>query len=120
VTLSIDLSACEYLDSTFLGCLVTLHRKYDHPDHVRLQLVASSATRHSLLHLSRLENLFEFFTDPPEMLEPSVEVDVMIPDRDELGRHIAEAHRQLAELGGTSADGFDQITKDVNDDLARE
>ncbi len=28
VTLVVDLTACNYLDSTFLGCLVVLHRRH--------------------------------------------------------------------------------------------
>ena len=75
-SIAIDLSACEFLDSTFLGCLVTLHRDYGEDDHVRMQIVASPEVRHDLLHTSRLEHLFHFRTGPPKTSGQPIEVDV--------------------------------------------
>lgn len=118
-SVAIDLSKCEFLDSTFLGCLVTLHRKYGHPGHVRIRIVASPEHRRNLLHVSRLDSVFEFLADPPETIGTPVEVDVMIPDREDLARHIAESHRRLAERGGPEAADFERIAQSVSEEIAR-
>src|SRR5437016_6281177 len=39
-TVVVDLSHCDYLDSTFLGCLVSLHRKYNRTQPHRFQVAA--------------------------------------------------------------------------------
>src|SRR5688572_1241566 len=52
----IDLSACDYLDSTFLGCLVQLHRQQGTPQ--RVALAASPAKVTALLAPLRLDRLF--------------------------------------------------------------
>jgi anti-anti-sigma regulatory factor len=115
--LVIDLSACEYLDSTFLGCLVSLHRKYNGEGCVRVELVAPGDVRSKLLHHSQLEGLFAFTPCPPQFLGEASMIDVSQPDRDTFSRHIQEAHRQLAELGGTDAEAFDQVAQRIAGEL---
>jgi hypothetical protein len=112
-TVTVDLSACEYLDSTFLGCLLNLHRKYNDGDKARLEVYAPADVRHELLHCSRLDCLLRFTTDRPEFDDESVEVEISGPDRDVLREHVAEAHRQLAELGGPESDTFGRIARQV-------
>jgi len=120
LSVAVDLSACEYLDSTFLGCLATLHLKYGCPSHTRFQIVASPEARRNLLHRSRLDCLFQPSTCPPETVGEPVEVEAASPDRRELGRHIAAAHRYLAELGGSEAERFSRIAKRIEDELAND
>ena len=120
LSVAVDLSACEYLDSTFLGCLVTLHLKYGCPSHTRFHIVASPEARRNLLHRSRLDSLFQPGTRPPETVGEPVEVEVASPDWRQLGRHIAEAHRCLAELGGSEAVRFSRVAQRIEDELAND
>src|SRR6516165_4500505 len=53
-TFVIDLAACDYLDSTFLGCLVMLHRRYNHPVPHRFRVAASAEKCQKLLAPTRL------------------------------------------------------------------
>ena len=117
-SVAVDLSACGYLDSTFLGCLVTLNRKYGGLG--RFQIAAPAEVRHNLFHFSRLENVLRFLTSPAKTVDGTVEVDVVSPDPRELALHIADAHRRLAELGGSEAESFKQIAQRIDDELARE
>lgn len=114
-TLVFDLSACEYLDSTFLGCLVSLHRKYNGGDRVRLQIHAPGEVRGRLLHSSHLDRLLAFTPSPPELAGELVAADMSRPGRDVLGRHVEESHRRLAELGGHDAAAFGSIAQSVAD-----
>ena len=54
----LDLADCEYLDSTFLGCLLKLHKRYGADQ--RFVVAASLETRNRLLsatHLDRVLNV---------------------------------------------------------------
>jgi anti-anti-sigma factor len=112
-TLVVDLTDCEYLDSTFLGCLVTLHRRYNKSGQIRLEVHAPGGVRDALLRSSHLNRFFAFATSTPEVLGEAASVDMSRPDRDVLGRHVEEAHRRLAELGGDDAAAFGRIAQSV-------
>ena len=60
--LVVDLGECNYLDSTFLGCLVNLHRRLGA---TRLLLVACEQRRKQLLSAMKLDRLFSTVDSPP-------------------------------------------------------
>jgi len=115
-TLAVDLSRCDYLDSTFLGCLVNLHRKYNRTSPHRFRVAASCDKRQKLLAPTRLDHLLDVTDVCPEPIADVLEVSHPILAGADLGRHIMECHRRLAELGGSQAASF----RSIADQLARE
>ena len=115
-TVVVDLTHCDYLDSTFLGCLVSLHRKYNRTSPHRFQVAASCDKSQKLLgptHLNYLLDVTEVCSEP---ISDVVELSGPILPTADLGRHILESHRRLAELGGSQAASF----RSIADHLARE
>ena len=115
-TVVVDLSRCDYLDSTFLGCLVSLHRKYNRTMPHRFQMAASRDQSQKLLAPSHLNHLLEVTEVCPQPIGDLVELAGPILPIVDLGRHILECHRRLAELGGSQAASF----RSIADHLARE
>ncbi len=115
VDVVLDLSACEYLDSTFLGCLVLLHqRSKSHKG--TFSVFADESARNRLLASVQLHRYLDFTEESPECLGEPVSLHVSKLDRAEFGQHLLATHRKLAELGGPSAETF----KKVADEIARE
>jgi hypothetical protein len=115
-TLLVDLSRCDYLDSTFLGCLASLHRKYNRTLPHRFQVAASGDKCQKLLAPTRLNYLLDVTEVYPGPIADVLEVSHPILASADLGRHLLECHRRLAELGGSQAASFQSIA----DQLARE
>jgi anti-anti-sigma regulatory factor len=115
-TLAVDLSRCGYLDSTFLGCLVSLHRKYNRTSPHRFRVAASCDKCQKLLAPTRLNHLLDVTAVYPEPIGDVLELSQPILASADLGRHIMECHRRLAELGGSQAASF----RSIADQLARE
>jgi anti-anti-sigma regulatory factor len=111
-----DASRCEYLDSTFLGCLIGLKKTCERSANCRFLIAASAATRIKLFCTSSLHRYFDFVDRSPELTGPWATIDVENPKRDELGQHIMCCHERLAELGGREAPAFRAIA----DRLAKE
>jgi anti-anti-sigma regulatory factor len=115
-TVVVDLSHCDYLDSTFLGCLVSLHRKYNRTSPHRFQVAASCDQCQKLLAPTHLNHLLDVTEVCPEPVSDVLEVSRPLLPTYDLGRHILECHRRLAELGGSQAASF----RSIADHLARE
>jgi anti-anti-sigma regulatory factor len=121
-TLLVDLSRCDYLDSTFLGCLVNLHRKYNRTSPHRFQVAASGDKCQKLLAPTRLNHLLDLTEVDPEPIAEVLEVTHPLLASADLGRHLMECHRRLAELGGSQAASFqsiaDQLARELGDPLS--
>jgi anti-anti-sigma regulatory factor len=117
-TLVVDLSACHYLDSTFLGCLVDLHKRHGSEQPPRLLIAASPAVRRQAFAANNLEPLFHHVDKCPEV----VGEDQVIPPRalgaSDLGRHIMECHRRLAEVEGPNQSEFGAVAEGLARELA--
>jgi hypothetical protein len=116
-SVAVDLTTCTYLDSTFLGCLVRLQR---HSGDVRsdaLVIVAPPDTRSRLFQTKQIEQVLHFVDSGVEPEGQTVEVALPETARQEFGRHVAEAHRALAELGGSQAKVFEQVAKQIEEEL---
>ena len=115
-TVVVDLSHCDYLDSTFLGCLVHLHRHYNRTSPHRFLVAASRDQRQKLLAPTHLIQVLDLTEVCPEPVGDVLEVPrPSLPGAD-LGRHVMECHARLAELGGSRAAAF----RSIADQLARE
>jgi len=105
----IDLSACENLDSTFLGCLIDLHRRHGSQLPPRFQLVAPPEARKRLLESNGLDSLFHYLQEGPELIGEEVVLPTVSLSREALGLHVLECHRRLVELGGADQAAFQSI-----------
>ena len=116
LSVTVDLSECKFLDSTFLGCLVGLHKRLARPNSNGLTVVASADKIASLLHATRIDSLLNTASVAEDVVGECVPVTIAVQDPSGLGHHIMECHRRLAEI-----DGPDQIAfRRIADQLAQE
>jgi len=115
-----DATDCEYLDSTFLGCLIGIQKAAEQSPLRRFVIAASKAKRVTLFCTSALDRFFDFVDVCPDLLDEleSIDIDQLGPVP--LGRHIAGCHQRLADRGGRDAAAFrsiaDRLTKELGDD----
>lgn len=114
----VDLAGCEYLDSTFLGCLVTWRKKQASRDS-RFLIAAPADRVEALLTPLKLNLVFEIVDEPPPVEGSWATIDLAAHDPCELGRHVMECHRRLAELGGPQQEAFTRIADGLERDLNR-
>jgi anti-anti-sigma regulatory factor len=110
-SLVIDLSACDYLDSTFLGCLVDLNKRHGRTRPSRFAVAAPPQVRTRLLSPSRLDTFLNVIGEAPEVIGEDLELAPNLTARADLGRHVMDCHRRLAELGGPQQAAFEQIAE---------
>ncbi|HMB02962.1 MAG TPA: STAS domain-containing protein [Isosphaeraceae bacterium] len=115
-SLVVALEACDYLDSTFLGCLVDLHRRYGKQEPPRFLVAASPEQCRRLFAPNHLDKLLKATEVGPEVIGEEFVLPPLAKGSDELGLHVMECHRRLAELGGPNQAAFARIA----DQLARE
>ncbi len=118
-TIYVDLRSCDYLDSTFLGSLLDLHRKYGRAPDLRLRLIAGDELRTRLFAPTHLHKVFNFEDEYPEAIENWVELCSETPlSKTEMARHIMECHRRLAEVDSPAQKTFAMIADQLESELA--
>jgi hypothetical protein len=113
------LGTCDYLDSTYLGALVDLHRRYGMASPCRFVVAAQVEARMRLFGPNCLETLFEYMDEPPEPLGEEVELAALAPGREDLGRHVLECHRRLVEHGGPNQAAMQGVVDRLEHELIR-
>jgi len=117
--LTLCVEACDYMDSTFLGGLVSLHKKYSSGDAPRFIVAASSEARARLLASARLDLILKLIEAAPACQGERVALPPPPPRSRDFAEHAILCHRLLAELGGPNATVFnlvaDQLTKELED-----
>ncbi len=104
-----DATHCDYLDSTFLGCLVGIKKACDQSPPRRFVIRASSAARAKLFATSSLDKYFDFIDHCPEPLDALQPVDIDRLDPITLGRHSMRCHQHLADRGGRESGAFQSV-----------
>ena len=119
-TVTVDLSACEYLDSTFLGCLLGLYKQFDGRGGGRFSITAPPATLAKLFGPTRLDKLMSARSEPPAVTGEWVPLEVAQPvtDARDLTHHVMECHRRLAEVEGPQQAAFRRIADQLEHELA--
>src|SRR4051794_26506821 len=115
--LVIDLTACEYLDSTFLGCLVHLHRHDRSASSPRLLVAAQPHDCKRLLAPNCLDSLFQITEDCPCVIGEDLVLPPLESSRDDLGRHVLECHRRLVEVGGPNKAAMQGVVDRLAEEL---
>ncbi|HEY0715783.1 MAG TPA: STAS domain-containing protein [Polyangia bacterium] len=113
----IDLGACNYLDSTFLGGLVSLFKR-EAANGGRFAIYAPAPARQSLFSTSRLDRVFPFVDELPAVGGECLPLEAHIAtSRDDLGQYVVECHRRLAELGGPEAETFGRVADAIANEI---
>jgi anti-anti-sigma regulatory factor len=119
----VDLSACEYLDSTFLGCLVEMQRRAGKAPGAqgepgpRFVVSASPERVKKLLSPTKLDLALKRTAEPPQVSGEWVELPAADPATPDVMRHVMECHRRLAELGGPQRAAFAAIADNIEREL---
>jgi anti-anti-sigma regulatory factor len=116
-SVAVDLTTCTYLDSTFLGCLVRLQRHSGDARSDQLVIVAPPETRSRLFQTKQIEKVLHFVDSGAEPVGETVDVPMQVTAPQDFGRHVAEAHRALAGLGGSEAKAFERVAQQIEDEL---
>lgn len=116
--LIVDLSECEMLDSTFLGCLAALYGRYAQGGMPRIVLYAPDDVRQRLFGPSQIDRHLQFRAVAPESDGEWMDVPISVLDERSLGRHIMESHKTLAQRGGPLAAAFAAIAQQFADELS--
>ena len=111
-----DLSQCDYLDSTFLGCLVILHER-GKGDGGSFQVFADESVKHRLFGVAHLDQILVFAEQLPRCTGTPVTLQVTNLDRREFCQHLLDTHRRMAELGGPAAETFQRIVDRLRNEL---
>ena len=112
--ITVDLLGCEYLDSTFLGCLLKLQRA---GTPARFQVVADEAVRERLLTTTQLDSYLTLIPSAPPTASKFLRVDAKPHSELELGRHIMEAHEALSAVPSNVASKFRAIAAQLKVEL---
>lgn len=118
-TLYVDVAGCEYLDSTFLGSLLDLHRRSGKASSGRFRLIAPADAVERLFAPTHLHKVFKVDNSYPD--EVGTWVDLKCdshPSQAEMARHVLECHRRLAETDGPNQQAFAAIADKLERELS--
>lgn len=113
----IDLTTCQYLDSTFLGCLVDLNKRYGTSRPPRFEVAAPPETVRRLFGPTHLDRVLHVLDVEPATLGDEVDLSTEDLPLPELGRHLLECHRRLAEVDGPNQAAFRRIVDRLEAEL---
>ncbi len=113
---AIDLLRCDYLDSTFLGCLLRLQRA---GTETRFQVVADEVTKKKLLAATQLDSALTLIPEAPKSAGAFQRIEVKPLSDRALGQHIMESHQALADVPSSFASTFGQIATQLKRELER-
>lgn len=112
----IDLSACEYLDSTFLGCLLGLHRQYGA---ARLRIASPPQCTRKLFGPTKLDLALHVSADFPAVIGEYLPIAPEAINSKDMARHIMECHCRLAEIPGPQQSAFAAIAQQMAKELEK-
>ncbi len=116
-SVAIDLLGCDYLDSTFLGCLLNLQRV---GAGTQFQVVADEAARKRVLAATQLDGYLTLVPEAPNSTSPFMKLDANPVSERELGQQIMESHQALAEVPSEFASEFRRIASRLMCELERQ
>src|SRR5262249_31757771 len=118
-SLRVDLRHCTYIDSTFLGTLLTLKRVSKKGSRTQFVLVSPSAECCRLFHQMGVEDCLPAIC-APEAAGEWTELPCEPEDVDAFNRNVIQAHQELANLGGTAGQAFQAVARCLEKDCHQE
>ncbi len=106
---TIDLSATSYLDSTFLGCLLGLHRRYQS----RLRVAAPAEAVRQLFGPTKLDLAIKVTQEFPAIVGDYISLPCESVNPIDMARHMMECHVRLAEVPGPQQEMFAAIARQM-------
>jgi len=113
----VDLSACEHLDSTFLGCLVEMQRRAGRATPPRLVISAPPEKVKKLLSPTKLDLVLKTTAEPPAVTGEWVALRGAEAGSADVLRHVMECHRLLAQTGAPQKAAFAAIADNIEREL---
>lgn len=105
-TIRFDLRHCTYMDSTFLGTLLSLKKHIERRGAGALQLVSPSPESLQLLRKMSMDGLFTIVIEDEPAEGVVGELGHVCCDADTLRHNIVDVHRELANLPGPAGAPF--------------
>jgi anti-sigma B factor antagonist len=116
----VDLSDCTYMDSTFQGTLLCLHRKAKERQG-ELQVFSPSSACRQLLKQIGVDRVFHLVEHPLSEEPDADAVKLTIDCRETVSRELegtlVDAHQQLAALDGPEAPAFRAVVNTLLKDI---
>lgn len=109
----VDLSRCDYLDSTLLGCLITIHQVAGG----RWRIVASQKVVDAVLKPTKLDRLLPISNESPVLQADPVELEIPPARLADMTRHLYDCHAQLAQVPGPLQSTFAKIAAQMKREL---
>jgi anti-anti-sigma factor len=107
----VDLRNCSYMDSTFLGTLLTLRKLLDNRCGGEMVLITPSEACCRILHQM---GLLDVLTMQSVESDPSINWSELAPEAPDAGsfkRTITQAHQELANLPGAAGEQFKAVAR---------
>jgi len=114
-----DLSDCEYLDSTFLGCLMDVYRRFGRTQPQRYFIAANAETRKKLLGPTHIDRLIPTLDVAPKECGPWVTLKTQDLSSRDLTKHVMECHQALADSECPMRGVFAKIVAHLESELAK-
>lgn len=115
--LRVELAQCTYMDSTFLGTLLFLKRRFVSREQGQFELVSPSPPCLELLQKMHLEGVFPITTVPPLDAGDWKEIQTAPADDDSFKHNVVTAHQELAKLEGPAGKPFRALAQKFADEL---
>lgn len=115
----LDLNACTYLDSTFLGCLLDLHKHFGITRPPRFTVAAIPTEARKLFGPTRLDTMLNIAAICPLINGDWHALPTEAADAREVARHVMQCHRTLSEIEGPNQAVFARIADQMERDIAR-
>ena len=111
------MTECEYLDSTFLGCLIGVQKRAESMPHATFVVAADARQQLKLFSTSSLDRYFDFTEPHVTPVGDTIAIEGDDLDQDELGNHVLACHQRLAERGGKDAEAFRRVCQRLSAEL---
>ena len=114
----IDLSGCDYLDSTFLGSLFGLYSRFGGGPSPRVRFHAPASIIKKLFGPLKLDkHLVADSDNAPAIRGQWVDLPASKGDKASMSRHVMECHRRLAEIDTPARAAFTKIADAMEREL---
>lgn len=111
-----DMSECEYLDSTMLGCLIGVRKEAERLKRQML-IVADRSRQVKLFTTSSLDQYFDFIDECPQVTTDWIDIEREGIDTDALSRHVLVCHERLADRGGADGETFKRVVDRLSTEI---